>query len=370
MDSILPIIPIFLCPFLTTLACTYPIKKLAYSLDLVDHPDAAPHKSHTKPTPYGGALAIVLGISLSLFFMIPEITNIIPKLASNDAPWLLSVSWLFNEFKAEYVSISPLLLCSLLIVIIGLIDDSHGLSPFVRLIFQLTISLLLIFSEPTFCLNVSAIPAINISLTALWIVILTNAFNFLDNMDGLSAGLGAISTIFTGYIAFLIGDFSIALLSFTIFGALCGFLIFNLPPASIFMGDAGGMGIGFLISALTIRLTNWDAMSSDPILQLSPLLIASIPFYDVFTVSLLRLKLGQPPWIGDKNHISHRLVRMGLSKQNTVLTLYLILFLLSLPPLLAIHPSGDIKWIWITPLSIIILSAIDFYGYHNTSQNE
>ena len=111
-------------------------------------------------------------------------------------------------------------------------------------------------------------------------------------------------------------------------------------------------------------------MSSDPILQLSPLLIASIPFYDVFTVSLLRLKLGQPPWIGDKNHISHRLVRMGLSKQNTVLTLYLILFLLSLPPLLAIHPSGDIKWIWITPLSIIILSAIDFYGYHNTSQNE
>ena len=313
---------------------------------------------------------MVLGVSLSLFFLIPEITKIIPKLASHDTPWLLSVSWLFNEFKSEYVSISPLLLCGLLIVIIGLIDDSHGLSPFVRLVFQLATTLLLIFSESTFCLNISEIPAIDISTTALCIIILTNAFNFLDNMDGLSAGLGAISTIFIGYMALLIGDFSIAFLAFTIFGALCGFLIFNLPPASIFMGDAGGMGLGFTIGALTIKLTNWDAFSSDPILQLSPLLIASIPFYDVFTVSLLRLKLGQPPWIGDKNHISHRLVRMGLSKQNTVVTLYLILFLLSLPPLLAIHPSGDIKWIWITPLSIIILSAIDFYGYRNTSQNE
>ena len=370
LDSILPIIAVFICPFIATVLCIYPTKFLAHSLDLIDHPTTGTHKSHTKPTPYGGALAITLGISLSIFFLTPEIIKILDQVTNNNAPWLKSLKWIVSEFQAAHMVVSPFLFCSLLIVIIGLIDDWRGLTPFIRLIFQITVTILLVVSEPSFSLRIFETSIFNIFATVLWIVILTNAFNFLDNMDGLSAGLGAISMIFTGYIALLIGDFSIAFLSFTIFGSLCGFLIFNLPPASIFMGDAGSLGLGFAIGAITIKLTHLGEISSDPILQLSPLLVASIPFYDALTVSLLRLKLGRPPWLGDTNHISHRLVRIGLSKQNAVLTVYVLLFLLSLPPLLTIHPSGDIMWIGITPLLIGILSIVDFCMYRFVSQNE
>ncbi len=364
MDSILPIIPIFLCPFIITLSLIYPIKKLAYSLDLVDYPDRAPHTSHTDPKPYGGAIAIALGVSLSLFLLLPEITRLLPGLVGNDAPWSLSVIWLFTEFQAEYTSIGPLLFCCFVIVVIGLIDDLRGLSPFIRFIIQLTTALSLIISQPIFCLNLSEIPFIDIATTALWIVLLTNAFNFLDNMDGLSAGLGAICSVFIGYMGLLVGDFSSAFLAFILFGSLCGFLVFNLPPASIYLGDAGGLGLGFMIGALTVRLTHMNPISFDPILQISPLFIVSIPVYDVITVTLIRLKSGKPPWIGDKNHVSHRLVSHGLSKKNTILILYSILFLLSIPSLLSIHPSGNIQWLWITPVTIAILSCFDLYKSH------
>ena len=353
-----------------TLAFIYPVKKLAYSLDLVDYPGRAPHTSHTEPKPYGGAIAIALGVSLSVFLLLPEITRLLPGLVGNDAPWSLSVIWLFTEFQAEYASIGPLLFCCFVIVVTGLIDDLRGLSPFMRLIIQFTTAVLLIISQPIFCLNLSEIQLIDIATTVLWIVLLTNAFNFLDNMDGLSAGLGAICLVFVGYIGLLVGDFSSAFLAFVLFGSLCGFLIFNLPPASIYLGDAGGLGLGFMIGALTVRLTHMDPVSYDPILQISPLFIVTIPAYDVITVTMIRLKSGKLPWVGDKNHVSHRLVSHGLSKKNAVLILYSILFLLSIPSLLSIHPSGDIRWLWITPISIAILSCVDLYNSQIISTNE
>jgi UDP-GlcNAc:undecaprenyl-phosphate GlcNAc-1-phosphate transferase len=186
-------------------------------------------------------------------------------------------------------------------------------------------------------------PWVGQALTVLWIVVLINSFNFLDNMDALSSGIGLIAsimfaTVMLGMVSeprWFVGGALLALA-----GALAGFLCHNWPPARIFMGDAGSTFIGLILACLTVQGTFYDANIGSRHVMLAPLCILAIPLYDICSVILIRLSEGRSPFQPDKKHFSHRLTEMGLSKRNAVLVVHLTTITTGLGALL-LYRIGD-----------------------------
>ena len=161
-------------------------------------------------------------------------------------------------------------------------------------------------------------------MLVFWIVLIINAFNFLDNMDGLSAGIAIIVTCILFTAAALSGQVFVGGLALLLIGTLLGFLTFNFPPARIFMGDAGSLVIGFLVALLTVRTTYYhQAQSGQWYPVFMPVIVMAVPLYDFISVTFLRISQGKSPFVGDTQHFSHRLKKQGLTDTQTVLTLYL-----------------------------------------------
>ncbi|NLX14680.1 MAG: undecaprenyl/decaprenyl-phosphate alpha-N-acetylglucosaminyl 1-phosphate transferase, partial [Phycisphaerales bacterium] len=161
-------------------------------------------------------------------------------------------------------------------------------------------------------------------LTTLWIVALTNAFNFMDNMDGLSAGAAALTSLVLALCAFLAGQIFVPCLLLLIAGAVVGFLVYNFPPASIFMGDAGSLVIGYFLAVCAVLTTYYDPRQQlTPFGILVPMLVFAIPLYDMISVVIQRYRIGYSIFSSDCRHFSHRLVKLGLSKRSALLTIYL-----------------------------------------------
>ena len=151
-----------------------------------------------------------------------------------------------------------------------------------------------------------------------------NAFNFLDNMDGASAGVALIATTALMAAAMRSGQVFVSAMGLVFIGALLGFLVFNFPPAKIFMGDCGSMVVGFFVALLTLRTTYYNAEAGTKLYAVfMPAVVMAVPLYDFISVTFLRLKQGKSPFIGDTQHFSHRLKRRGLSDRQVALTLYL-----------------------------------------------
>jgi UDP-GlcNAc:undecaprenyl-phosphate GlcNAc-1-phosphate transferase len=174
------------------------------------------------------------------------------------------------------------------------------------------------------------LPLLMGALSVLWIVALINSFNMLDNMDGLSGGVAAIAASMLAAVLLMAPDpttgkpqIFVAGLLLVVVGALAGFLWHNLPPARIFMGDAGAYFVGFMIAIATLLASYTGYHSEKRHAILAPLCVMAVPLYDMTTVILIRLKNGKSPFQADKNHFSHRLVDLGLTKAQAVLTIYL-----------------------------------------------
>ena len=151
-----------------------------------------------------------------------------------------------------------------------------------------------------------------------------NAFNFLDNMDGLSAGIALIISAVLFTAAVMAGQVFVGALSIIFMGTLFGFLAFNFPPAAIFMGDSGSLVVGFFVALLTIRTTYYhEGLSGGLYPVFMPLIVMAVPLYDFLSVTFLRISQGKSPFVGDTQHFSHRLKKRGLTDTQTVLTLYL-----------------------------------------------
>ena len=218
---------------------------------------------------------------------------------------------------------------------LGLRDDKKAMGPAIKLLVQLAIIAALVIGLDlrilTFLdhyLGMGRWPSVFV--TVLWITAITNAFNFLDNMDGLSAGVAAVCTIAFLATALSLGQWFVAALLSLLLGSLLGFLCFNFPPASIFMGDSGSLVIGLLLGVLTVRTTYLEpAAQSQPLAAnwyrlLAPVIVLALPLYDLFVVTVIRLMRGKSPFVGDNNHFSHRLVARGMSRSTAVLCLYLV----------------------------------------------
>lgn len=214
-----------------------------------------------------------------------------------------------------------LVVFSMVVFVLGLWDDKRPISPQTKLLVQMILASLLVLCG--FKIHWLVSKTLNTFLSILWIVAVTNAFNLLDNMDGLSAGVGAVACVFLIAIemgmGFPVGGFPIILV--VLLGALLGFLVYNFHPASVFMGDCGSLSIGFLLAAASTQ----NHLSSQghllPIL-LGPILIFSLPLADMAFVSVMRLLSGRSIMQGGRDHTSHRLVAIGLSEPKAVCLLY------------------------------------------------
>jgi len=229
-----------------------------------------------------------------------------------------------TDFLARIDELVVILLSASVLFALGLWDDRKHLGPIFKLVIQFAVAI-----------AAAALAEIRIELfiesriitsifSAFWIVLIVNAFNFLDNMDGASAGIAVIASCILFTAAALGGQVFVGGLALVFVGTLLGFLVFNFPPAKIFMGDAGSLVVGFFVALLTLRTTYYDQAQSGqwyPVLM--PLVVMAVPLYDFISVTVLRISQGKSPFMGDTQHFSHRLKRHGLTDTQTVLTLYL-----------------------------------------------
>lgn len=277
------------------------MRKFALRISFLDKPNSL-HKTHDEPIPYLGGVAIILGICITVYFA------------------LLTQPNLRNELPLA----SSILIPALVLGIVGLIDDYASVAALTRLIVQTVAG---IFSATILILSDSiGNPTNNVfldaSITVFWIVGITNSINFFDNLDGGAAGAVAATSLGLFLIAHQSGQFLVAATSVTIFGSMLGFLVWNKSPAKIYMGDAGALFLGILISTLSVRL---DPEVKSQVASLSiPLLLLAIPILDTSVAVISRIRRKISIFQGGRDHLSHRLIKRGLSRKQAALLLWIL----------------------------------------------
>jgi UDP-GlcNAc:undecaprenyl-phosphate/decaprenyl-phosphate GlcNAc-1-phosphate transferase len=299
---------------LLTTAAALPLwRRWCVKVNLVDDPGH--RKIHQTPIPLAGGLAVFTGLvaPITIGIFVVHFSLLSPELTE-------ALSYGFGKRKLQLAGI---LFGAIGMLLIGFADDKWELKPALKFTSQLLIAAMVATCGVRVTLFVPSV-AFSYFITVLWILTVINAFNFMDNMNGLCSGLGAIAATLFGLIAALNGQYLVALLSFTIAGALFGFLPFNFPKASAFLGDAGSHLVGFLMAISAILPHFYSEKNPKIWAVLSPLLILAVPLGDLVSVVILRWQKGKPFYIGDTNHLSHRLVRSGMTQRRAVVLIWLI----------------------------------------------
>jgi len=250
-----------------------------------------------------------------------------------------------------------------LIAAVGLYDDRYHIQPQTKMVWQTGIAFLIAFSGIRLSLFTDNI-YISIVVTVFWLVLLMNAFNLLDNMDGLSAGVALISCLFFAFVAILTKQTFLTISMLTLAGTLAGFLIFNFYPAKIFMGDCGSQFIGYLIGTFTILETFYQPEFQTYFPILMPLFILAVPLYDTASVIVVRLKNRESIFKADCRHFSHRLQALGMSLPGTVLFIYVVAISLGLvsPILPFVSTLGAILLLIQMLCVLFIIAGLEYFG--------
>jgi len=320
----------------------YPVRKHAIRLSLLDEPSG--HSTHVQATPLGGGIGIWLGIittfALGTLAVItlrhsPDLLNRLPE---SLIPYLEGASSRIGQIWGLIISATVLFL-------LGLRDDQTGVSPKLRLAIEFTVAAFVVYGLNFRLTAFIGLPWLTGILSMVWIVGVINAFNMLDNMDGLSGGVAAIIAASMSVVMLTTPDpgtsqpqVFVALLLLITLGSITGFLFHNRPPAKIFMGDAGSYLVGFLI-AVSMLMATYAGNDIRPHAVLAPLCSMAVPLYDMTTVLWIRLRERRSLFVGDRSHFSHRLVDLGLSRTQAVLTIYLVTITCGLAAILMTHVS-------------------------------
>jgi len=285
------LILIFASALLIAISATPGAKWLALRLGVIDQPTA--RKVHLTPVPRLGGIAMYGAVMAALL--------------------------VFRE-RFNFNQLVSILLGATWVSLLGVWDDRWGMRPALKFAGQVMAAIILIVAG----VQVEFLPsdALNWAVTVIWVVGLTNAINLLDNMDGLSGGITAIAAAFFLLLAVQNGQYLVAGLSAAVLGASVGFLVYNFNPATIFMGDAGSLFLGFMLAALGIKLR--FPGNTDAITWMVPVIVLGVPIFDTTLVVFSRLRRGLHPVTAGKDHTSHRLVRMGFTQREAVMLLYLV----------------------------------------------
>jgi UDP-GlcNAc:undecaprenyl-phosphate GlcNAc-1-phosphate transferase len=303
-----------------------PVAALARRLGILDPPGA--RKIHGLPMPRLGGLAVFatfMGVVVGGYTLAPSL---------DELPWIHArfgdaVAPLREAYRVE-AKLLAVLGGAALAFGVGLADDLWGsrFPAWAKAAGQISAALVLVAAD----VRSSFLPAdwMNSLLTVLWLFGVTNAFNLLDNMDGLCAGVAFVASAVLLINAWSLGEFFISLILVAFMGSLLGFLFFNFHPARIFLGDCGSLFIGYLMGSLTLLERYVSHASSTLFPVLMPVVVLAVPIVDTASVVVIRLREGRPVYVGDRRHLSHRLLALGFSQRGAVLVLYLTTFSLGL----------------------------------------
>ena len=280
--------------------------------NLVDDPGH--RKIHSTPVPLAGGFAVLTGILVPLL-----VGTILLKLGLVK---FSSANLIVHGVHRRAGELAVLALGAVAITVLGWLDDRHELKALPKFLGQLVIAIAVAVACKRITLFVPS-AAFSYAVTILWVLTVINAFNFMDNMNGLCAGVGALGALLFALIAAGNGEYLVALTGLLMAGALAGFLPWNFPQARAFLGDAGSHLVGYLLAVMAILPHFYTKLNPHPLAVLSPLLVLAVPLLDLAQVSIYRTLHRRPFWLGDTNHLSHRLTRAGLSRQNAVLVLWL-----------------------------------------------
>ena len=283
---------IFLTALMLAIWGTPAARWVAPRLGFIDQPSA--RRVHQRPMPRLGGAAMYLAAIVALLIFGER----------------------FNIYQAVGI-----LLGATLVSFFGLWDDRRSLSPGLKLLGQFAAASILLVTDVR--VGVFSYAWLNAAITLAWVVGITNAMNLLDNMDGLSGGVGAVASAFFLLLAAMNGQYLVGALSAALLGACIGFLVYNLNPASIFMGDAGALFLGFMLAVVGIKLRFPENV--DIVTWMVPVLILGVPIFDTTLVTISRLlRRVNPLTTPGKDHLSHRLVYMGFTQREAVMILYLV----------------------------------------------
>ena len=299
------------------------MRRIAIATDVVDKPNTA-HKSHKQPVPYLGGVAIIIGIIVISYST---------SLVSN---FTIDTFWLATSVLAP----------ALVLGLIGLWDDMKNLPPLPRFVAQtiagVFTAVLLIATENVG--NPTGSEIFDTIITIVWVVGICNSINFFDNLDGGAAGTVAVSSVGIAILALSGDQFLIAALATVTAGATLGFLIWNKSPARIYMGDAGALFLGVLLATLTIRL-NPDTQTQMGS-YFTPIFLLAVPILDTSVAVLSRIKRHVSPFQGGQDHLSHRLIRAGLSRRKAAISLWTLSALFAAVAIL-ISQVSEVVEIWL-----------------------
>ncbi len=299
--------------FATSLVALPLWRRWCLRVHLVDEPGH--RKIHDSPVPLAGGLAVLTGILLPLATGAVFLKLGLIKISAANA--------IVHGLDRRAVELAVLALGAMAITLLGWLDDRHELKALPKFIGQLLVAVAVASATKRITLFVPS-EIFSYAATILWLLTVINAFNFIDNMNGLCAGLGALGAFYFAMIAAAKGEYLVAITGLLMCGALAGFLPWNFPKARAFLGDAGSHLVGYLLAVMAILPHFYTRQEPHRLAVLAPLLVLAVPLIDLAQVSIARTLNNKPFWIGDTNHLSHRLTRAGLSQTQTVLVLWLV----------------------------------------------
>lgn len=333
---------------LISFASTPAVKRMAYVVGAIDVPKDD-RRMHDHPIPRLGGLAIAIAFLLTVF--------------------------LFCEMNTE---LQGLLLGSIMILVLGVLDDCLTLKAMPKFIVQILAAIVVVAhgctiqyvtnpfaADPGACIDLGILAG---PVTVIWIVTMTNAVNFIDGLDGLAVGVSGISTGTMLVIALLVSESNVAVILACLLGACLGFIPYNFNPAKIFMGDTGATFLGFVLAGLSIQgLFKMYAIVSFAV----PFLILGVPFFDICFAVIRRLLKHQNPMTADRGHIHHRLIDMGFSQKQTVAITYMLTGVLGIAAVL-LTSSAKVKTLILIAAFVVVamLGVLVIFGPRHRPHNQ
>lgn len=353
----------------------FPVRRWASRLRLLDQPGN--RKVHTIPTPLGGGLGVWFGIVAT--FAAGTLGVALARSNARIAGWLPpAVHHSLDAIWSRSGELWGLLGAATVLTILGFLDDRRGLPASLRLAVQFVVAGAVVWGLGYELTAFIPLPWVTKFLSVVWIVAVINSFNMLDNMDGLSGGVATIVAAMLAAVMLTTPDpasnqpqMLVASLLMVVAGALVGFLYHNRPPAKIFMGDAGSYLVGFLIAVATLLATYAGYQEVERRHAVfAPLCAMAVPLYDMTTVLWIRVREGRNPLVGDKSHLSHRLVGLGLGKGQAVLTIYLMTATCGLAALLLseVGTFGAVLVGGIVACMLVLIAILESTGWQKDTR--
>lgn len=326
LEIVLAYVYVVLCGVVVSTLLVPVIRRLALRFHILDAP--GDRKVHHDAVPLLGGVAVFAGFYLVVFgnlFILRVLIQHqwIHRFFPDVLYRLQTVTLVSGKLRALFLG-------GLIIMLLGLIDDVRGadFSYQIKFAVQIIVAVILVASGMTISLF-GAVPWVGDLIVVLWVVGITNAFNLLDNMNGLSSGVAIICLMMLMLVAVREQEFFVALIMSAMMGVLLGFFRFNFLRGKIFLGDAGSLFIGYILASLSLLIGYLNSGQQTLFPVLMPIMILGLPIFDTFSVIVIRWRRGKPLFKGDTNHLSHRLVALGMSSTQAVAFIFLITFALA-----------------------------------------